>query len=204
MSTFDLTPLFRSTVGFDRMMSLLDAAGRTDEQAYPPYNIEKVGEDAYRVTMAVAGFGEEDLSIVAQGNSLVISGKQKREEKTADYLYRGIAGRAFERRFQLADHIKVTGAELANGILHVDLVREVPEARKPRTIKGAKDIGSFLDDVYSRDMKHTLEFGVVDGKHLAFVEGCSYPDGTHVIASATAELGPSGIVKQTIVQAWDS
>ena len=135
MSTFDLTPLFRSTVGFDRMMSLLDAAGRTDEQAYPPYNIEKVGEDAYRVTMAVAGFGEEDLSIVAQGNSLVISGKQKREEKTADYLYRGIAGRAFERRFQLADHIKVTGAELANGILHVDLVREVPEAMKPRTIK---------------------------------------------------------------------
>ena len=135
MSTFDLTPLFRSTVGFDRMMSLLDAAGRTDEQAYPPYNIEKVGEDAYRVTMAVAGFGEEDLSIVAQGNSLVISGKQKREEKTADYLYRGIAGRAFERRFQLADHIKVTGAELANGILHVDLVREVPEVMKPRTIK---------------------------------------------------------------------
>ena len=135
MSTFDLTPLFRSTVGFDRMMSLLDSAGRTDEQAYPPYNIEKIGEDAYRVTMAVAGFGEEDLSIVAQGNSLVIAGKQKREENKADYLYRGIAGRAFERRFQLADHIKVTGAELANGLLHVDLVREVPEAMKPRTIK---------------------------------------------------------------------
>ena len=135
MSTFDLTPLFRSTVGFDRMMSLLDSAGRTDEQAYPPYNIEKIGEDAYRVTMAVAGFGEEDLSIVAQGNSLVIAGKQKREEKKSEYLYRGIAGRAFERRFQLADHIKVTGAELANGVLHVDLVREVPEAMKPRTIK---------------------------------------------------------------------
>ncbi len=135
MSTFDLTPLFRSTVGFDRMMSMLDSAGRTDEQAYPPYNIEKVGDDAYRVTMAVAGFGEEDLSIVAQGNSLVIAGKQKREEKKSDYLYRGIAGRAFERRFQLADHIKVTGAELANGLLHVDLVREVPEAMKPRTIK---------------------------------------------------------------------
>jgi len=131
MSTFDLTPLFRSTVGFDRMMSLLDSAGRTDEQAYPPYNIEKIGEDAYRVTMAVAGFGEEDLSIVAQGNSLVIAGKQKREDKKADaYLYRGIAGRAFERRFQLADHIKVTGAELANGLLHVYLVREVPEAIK--------------------------------------------------------------------------
>jgi molecular chaperone IbpA len=136
MSTFDLTPLFRSTVGFDRMMSLLDTAGRTEEQAYPPYNIEKVGDDAYRVTMAVAGFGEEDISIVAQGNSLVIAGKQKREEKqTTDYLYRGIAGRAFERRFQLADHIKVTGAALANGLLHVDLVREVPEAMKPRTIK---------------------------------------------------------------------
>ena len=136
MSTFDLTPLFRSTVGFDRMMSLLDAAGRSDEQAYPPYNIEKIGEDAYRITMAVAGFGEDDLSLVAQGNSLVISGKQKREEeKKGDYLYRGIAGRAFERRFQLADHIKVTGAELANGLLHVDLVREVPEAMKPRSIK---------------------------------------------------------------------
>lgn len=137
MSTFDLTPLFRSTVGFDRMMSLLDTAGRTEEQAYPPYNIEKVGDDAYRVTMAVAGFGEEDISIVAQGNSLVIAGKQKREENKAEYLYRGIAGRAFERRFQLADHIKVTGAELANGLLHVDLVREVPEAMKPRTIKVA-------------------------------------------------------------------
>ncbi|MBM3531484.1 MAG: Hsp20 family protein [Alphaproteobacteria bacterium] len=136
MSTFDLSPLFRSTVGFDRMMSLLDAAGRSDEQAYPPYNIEKVSEDAYRITMAVAGFGEEDLSIVAQGNSLVITGKQNREEKKgSDYLYRGIAGRAFERRFQLADHIKVTGAELANGLLNVDLVREVPEAMKPRTIK---------------------------------------------------------------------
>ncbi|MSP50725.1 MAG: Hsp20 family protein [Alphaproteobacteria bacterium] len=135
MSTFDLTPLFRSTVGFDRMMSLLDAAGRSDEQAYPPYNIEKVGEDAYRITMAVAGFGEDDLSIVAQGNSLVIAGKQKREETKAEYLYRGIAGRAFERRFQIADHIKVTGAELANGVLHVDLVREVPEAMKPRTVK---------------------------------------------------------------------
>ncbi len=135
MSTFDLTPLFRSTVGFDRMMSLLDAAGRSDEQAYPPYNIEKVGEDAYRITMAVAGFGEDDLTITAQGNALLIAGKQKREEKKSEYLYRGIAGRAFERRFQLADHIKVTGAELANGVLHVDLVREVPEAMKPRTIK---------------------------------------------------------------------
>ena len=146
MSTFDLTPLFRSTVGFDRMMSLLDAAGRSDEQAYPPYNIEKVGEDAYRITMAVAGFGEDDLAITAQGNVLFISGKQKREEKKADYLYRGIAGRAFERRFQLADHIKVTGAELANGILHVDLVREVPEAMKPRTIKvGAVQPKQVLD-----------------------------------------------------------
>lgn len=117
------------------MMSLLDAAGRSDEQAYPPYNIEKVGEDAYRITMAVAGFGEDDLTITAQGNALLIAGKQKREEKKSEYLYRGIAGRAFERRFQLADHIKVTGAELANGVLHVDLVREVPEAMKPRTIK---------------------------------------------------------------------
>ena len=141
MSTFDLSPLFRSTVGFDRVMSMLDAAGRSDEQAYPPYNIEKVGEDAYRITMAVAGFAEEDLSLVAQGNSLVISGKQKREEKKVDYLYRGIAGRAFERRFQLADHIKVSGAELANGLLHVDLVRDVDIDA---------DVQTFDDDVRRR------------------------------------------------------
>ena len=142
-STLDLSPLFRSTIGFDRMSRLLDAATRLDESAlsYPPYNIEVLGEDAYRITMAVAGFGEDDLTIVAQENLLVVSGKAKPVDEKAEFLYRGIAGRAFERRFQLADHIKVAGAQLVNGPLHVDLVREVPEAKRPRTIKvetGAK------------------------------------------------------------------
>lgn len=137
MPTFDLSPLFRSTIGFDRMSRLLDAAMRADESApsYPPYNIEVMGEDAYRITMAVAGFGENDISITAQENSLVISGKLAKSEEERKFLYRGIAGRAFERRFELADHIKVAGASLQNGLLHVELVREVPEAMKPRSIK---------------------------------------------------------------------
>ena len=137
MPTFDLSPLFRSTIGFDRMSRLLDAAMRADESApsYPPYNIEVMGEDAYRITMAVAGFGENDISITAQENSLVISGKLAKADEERKFLYRGIAGRAFERRFELADHIKVAGASLQNGLLHVDLVREVPETMKPRSIK---------------------------------------------------------------------
>ena len=137
MPTFDLSPLFRSTIGFDRMSRLLDAAMRADESApsYPPYNIEVMGEDAYRITMAVAGFGENDISITAQENSLVISGKLAKADEERKFLYRGIAGRAFERRFELADHIKVAGASLQNGLLHVELVREVPEAMKPRSIK---------------------------------------------------------------------
>ena len=138
MRGFDLTPLFRTSVGFDRMRDLLEATQRmSDAPAYPPYNIEKLGEDKYRITMAVAGFGEDDLSIVAQDNSLVISGKVERSESDDEpkYLYRGIAGRAFERRFELAEHIRVAGAQLENGLLHVELVREVPEAMKPRQIK---------------------------------------------------------------------
>lgn len=137
-TTLDLSPLFRSTIGFDRMSRLLDAATRVDESAlsYPPYNIEVLGEDAYRITMAVAGFGENDISITAQENSLVITGKlAAKSDDDRKFLHRGIAGRAFERRFELADHIKVSGASLVNGLLHVDLVREVPEAMKPRTIK---------------------------------------------------------------------
>jgi molecular chaperone IbpA len=136
-SSFDLTPLFRSTIGFDRMSRLIDAAMRADDSSvsYPPYNIEVLGEDAYRLTMAVAGFGENDINIVAQDSSLLIAGKIGKGEEERKFLYRGIAGRAFERRFELADHIKVTGASLANGLLHVDLVREVPEAMKPRSIK---------------------------------------------------------------------
>ncbi len=137
MRSFDLTPLFRSTVGFERMNNLLDAAFSMDESAlsYPPYNIEKTGEDAYRVTMAVAGFGEDDLNVTVQESSLVVAGKIGRQEEDRKFLYRGIAGRAFERRFELADHIRVAGATLVNGLLHVDLARELPEAMKPRTIK---------------------------------------------------------------------
>ena len=136
MRGFDFTPLFRSTVGFDRLPSLFDAASRLDETpSYPPYNIEKIGADSYRIVMAVAGFSPEELSVVAQANSLTITGKSQRDETQAKYLHRGIAARSFERRFDLADHITVNGASLDNGLLSVDLVRQVPEAMKPRTIR---------------------------------------------------------------------
>jgi len=136
MNAFDLSPLFRSTIGFDRLMRLADAATRVDNSAtsYPPYNIEKTGEDSYRLTMAVAGFGQDDLDIVVQENALLVRGKGRQDEESAKFLHRGIARRAFERRFHLADHIKVVGASLDNGLLHVELVREVPEAAKPRTV----------------------------------------------------------------------
>ncbi len=135
MTSFDFSPLFRSTIGFDRLGRMLDQVQVDEGSSYPPYNIEKTGEDAYRITMAVAGFGEDEISIVAQENTLNVSGKAKGTEESSEFLYRGIAGRAFERRFQLADHIKVVGAQLVNGLLHVDLVREVPEAKRPRQIK---------------------------------------------------------------------
>ncbi len=145
MRTFDLSPLHRVTVGFDNMSRLLDAALRLDETApaYPPYNIEKRGEDTYRVSMAVAGFSEDDLDITMHDDSLIIRGRQgkdadKEEGEQRQYLYHGIANRAFERRFQLADHIKVTGATLVNGLLHVELKREVPEEKKPRKIEIAR------------------------------------------------------------------
>jgi molecular chaperone IbpA len=134
----DLSPLYRASVGFDRLLQSLDSAGRLEESAfsYPPYNIEKVSEDAYRIVMAVAGFGEDELDITAKENSLVISGRKEKAEDESEvtFLHRGIANRAFERRFDLADHIKVTGAKLENGLLAVELVREIPEAMKPRTI----------------------------------------------------------------------
>jgi len=138
MRNVDISPLMRATVGFDRLMNLVDASARVDEGAlsYPPYNIEKTGEDSYRIVMAVAGFGEDDLEVTVQENSLIIkAGKAKAEAKKVEYLYRGIAARAFERRFDLADHIKVTGARIENGVLSVDLAREIPEAMKPRSIK---------------------------------------------------------------------
>jgi len=137
MRTYDLSPLYRSTVGFDRMFGLLDSlAADGSAQTYPPYNIERTGENAYRVTMAVAGFGEGDLTIEVKENTLTVKGEKKSEteEQEKEFLYRGIASRAFERRFQLAEHVEVKGANLVNGLLHVDLVREIPEAMKPRTV----------------------------------------------------------------------
>ncbi len=138
MRQFDLSPLYRSTIGFDRLFSLLDQAGGQEAAtvAYPPYNIERTGENAYRLTLAVAGFGEGELSIESRENALTIKGaKETRQEgEASEMLYQGIAARAFERRFQLADHVQVTGARLENGLLHVDLVREIPEAQRPRQI----------------------------------------------------------------------
>ena len=134
MRTFDLAPLYRSTVGFDRLFSMLD--GFEAAPGYPPYNIERTGDNEYRVTVAVAGFAENELSVVAKENTLTIRGEKnaKEEEKRGDVLYQGIAARAFERAFQLADFVQVKGAKLENGLLHVDLVREIPEAMKPRRI----------------------------------------------------------------------
>ena len=136
MRTFDLAPLYRSTVGFDRLFSMLDGAGfDSSAPTYPPYNIERTGENAYRISIAVAGFGENDLTIESKENTLTVKGeKQEKSETQGEVLYQGIAARAFERRFQLADYVQVTGAQLANGLLHVDLVREIPEAKKPRQI----------------------------------------------------------------------
>ena len=136
MRTYDLTPLFRTSIGFDRMSRLMDAAMKLEDNAkgYPPYNIAKRGDDAYRITLAVAGFSESDLQITTHENTLTVSGKNNTEEEDLRYLHRGIAGRAFERRFQLADHVKVRGAKLENGLLHIEMEREIPEALKPRTI----------------------------------------------------------------------
>jgi len=136
MANLDFSPFFRSTVGFDRIADLLDDALRAGEtDGYPPYNIELTGENAYRITMAVAGATESDLSVVQHENTLLVSGKARPAPEGVQYLHRGIAGRAFERRFSLADFVKVGGASLANGLLTIDLVREVPEAKKPRSIQ---------------------------------------------------------------------
>ena len=136
MRTFDFAPLYRSTVGFDRMFSMLDQLGGVEgsAQSYPPYNIERTGENTYRISVAVAGFSQADLSIEAKENRLTIRGERQPKERTGDVLYLGIAARTFDRSFQLADHVAVEGASLDNGLLHVELVREIPEAMKPRTI----------------------------------------------------------------------
>jgi molecular chaperone IbpA len=134
MTSLDFAPLFRTAIGFDRLARLVDAAAAGEVPSYPPYNIEKTGEDSYRLTMAVAGFRPEDLEVVVKENTLTVTGKQAEQGK-AQMLYRGIAGRAFERRFVLADHMVVDSADLQNGLLHVGLRRVVPEALKPRRIE---------------------------------------------------------------------
>ena len=138
MRSFDLSPLFHTTVGFDRLNRMLEGANGTDQRApnYPPYNIEKVSDDAYRIIMAVAGFGEGDIELTQHENALTITGKSPEAEKdAAKVLHQGIARRNFQRRFELADYIKVTGANMENGMLYVDLEREVPEEMKPRRIE---------------------------------------------------------------------
>ncbi len=146
--TYDFAPLFRTAIGFDRLARLVDTASEAAAvPAYPPYNIEKTGEDAYRLTMAVAGFGPEHLEIVVKDNTLVVTGRPADDAQKSEVLHRGIAGRAFERRFVLADHIVVDGADLKNGLLHVGLKRMVPEALKPRRITiGASQPAIANDD----------------------------------------------------------
>ena len=149
MPTFNLAPFYRSTIGFDRLFSMLDQVADFDgaTAGYPPYNIERTGDNAYRISVAVAGFSEPELSIVAKENTLTIRGDKqtKADEKNGDVLYQGIAARAFERVFQLADHVEVKGARLENGLLHVDLTREVPEAMKPRQIPIGNGRANLVD-----------------------------------------------------------
>ncbi len=146
MTTFDFSPLYRTSVGFDRLASMLSAANRPEQgNAYPPYNIIARSEDEYQITMAVAGFSEADLEISTEQNKLTVTGRRDEQDKETNYLYRGIASRSFERRFNLADHVRVTGARLENGLLHVSLERELPEAMKPRTIEIESTAGRLLD-----------------------------------------------------------
>ena len=143
MRTIDFSPLFRHSVGFDRMQRLLDSAAQTEQNnAYPPYNIEQLGENGYQVTLAVAGFADTDIDITLSERTLVVSGKMNDGEGERHFLHRGIAGRAFERRFELADHIQVKGANLENGLLHIELERVVPESEKPRKIEIAATSGT--------------------------------------------------------------
>ncbi|MEM8633027.1 MAG: Hsp20 family protein [Pseudomonadota bacterium] len=137
MRSFDMAPLYRATVGFDQIADLMDRVLTNDvsQPSYPPYNIEKTADDAYRISVAVAGFTGDDLNVEVKENALVVAAKKASEDKDRKFLHRGIATRAFERRFHLADHVRVTGAAHEDGMLHIDLVREVPEALKPRQIE---------------------------------------------------------------------
>lgn len=160
MQTLSLTPLFRSTVGFDRFNDLFQSLMDTDETSngYPPYNIEKHGEDRYGITMAVAGFSEKDLNITFHSDRVTVSGRKEEKNEDVEYLYHGIASRAFERTFRLADYMKVTGAELKDGLLRIELVREIPEERKPRMIQinaggNQKTIEHSSNDNNNKDKK---------------------------------------------------
>ncbi len=146
MRTFDLSPLYRATVGFDNLTRLLDAT-INDAPSYPPYNIAKAGEDAYRITFAVAGFADKDLDVQIENHTLTVRGKTAQDEPQTTYLHRGIAGRSFERKFELADHIQVTGATMENGLLHIDLKREIPEALKPRKVAIAAGNASAVKSI---------------------------------------------------------
>ena len=136
MRTFDLSPLYRNTVGFDRLFKMVDQLADPQQNSYPPYNIERLNENDYRISIAVAGFTDQELTIESKENSLIVRGEKNTEETSdkPEYLYQGIAARAFERRFQLADHVLVNGARLENGLLHIELHREIPEAKKPRVV----------------------------------------------------------------------
>ena len=135
MRTYDMTPLLRSTIGFDRLLNDLAQTATKSDAAYPPFNVELLNEDSYRITLAVAGFGQDDIEIEVTDRALRITGKRADDDADRQFLHQGIAGRSFERRFQLAEHVKVTGASLENGLLNVELAREVPEAKKPRRIE---------------------------------------------------------------------
>lgn len=147
MRQFDLAPLYRATVGFDQVADIMDRllTSEVGQSSYPPYNIEKTGDDAWRVSVAVAGFADTELTVEVREKALIVAGRKSAEDKARSYLHRGIATRAFERRFHLADHVRVTGATHADGMLHVDLVREVPEALKPRQIEIARGNAAAID-----------------------------------------------------------
>jgi len=147
MRQFDLAPLYRSTVGFDRLAKLMDSVGGFDADGYPPYNIERLSDNEYRITMAVAGFDKDEFKIDVKEQALVVSGEKKADDKERVFLHRGIAARSFERRFQLADYVEVKGADFKNGLLHIDLVRNLPERMKPRTIAIGSDASAPQLDV---------------------------------------------------------
>lgn len=147
MTNFDFSTLYRTTVGFDHLSTLLDNIHRSDRatNSYPPYNIELINENNYQITMAVSGFNSDELDIKSEHRTLAIKGQKHPDENTRNYLHQGIAARNFERKFQLADHIKITGAQLENGLLHIDLARDIPEAMKPKTIPINEGKGRLMD-----------------------------------------------------------